>query len=289
MFYFPDEKNPSQDSGKPLPQVTTELGQVPFQPKLVESDDEFCFIDEEPGYKIFPKNGIPEIKWLTEDPVRIVDNHFAVPSEKCDPLKTPKNFPTPTRKYTLCEMSIVWHMYGGNDFGPLDKEKKKTVNFSDMKLKDSVTFSSLQKDKVVIESEKIRKKSWLSKGGPNRDHNTLMELQLNKIRFQHEVYPESSSKASRQVLIVAEIEMRDRLKSSQMNKFLYQYISQVRPKQSNANMVSALLHICLHKGTARSLFLRKHTRLEEQTRINAIDCLFNKHVAECGSEPYYFI
>ncbi|XP_044263557.1 autophagy-related protein 2 homolog A isoform X3 [Tribolium madens] len=243
MFYFPDEKNP-QDSGKPLPQVTTELGQLPFQPNTIESDDEFCFIDEEPGYNIFPKNGIPEIKWLTDDPVRIVDNHFAVPSEKCDPLKTPKNFPTPTRKYTLCEMSIVWHMYGGNDFGPVDKEKKKTVNFSDLKIKDSVSFSTLQKDKVVIESEKIRKKSWLTKGGPNRDHNILMELQLNKIRFQHEVYPDSSSKASRQVLIISEIEMRDRLKSSQMNKFLYQYISQVRPKQSNANMlVIKTLHI----------------------------------------------
>ncbi|XP_063919299.1 autophagy-related protein 2 homolog B isoform X2 [Zophobas morio] len=243
MFYFPDERHPPQEPVKPLPQVTTELGQVPFQPNLADSDEEFCFIDEEPGYNIFPKNGVPEIKWLTEDPVRIVDNHFSVPSEKCDPLKTPKNFPTPTRKYTLCEMSVVWHMYGGNDFGPVEKEKKKTVNFSDMKLKDSVSFSNLQKE-VVIDSEKVKKKSWLTKGGPNRNHNVLMELQLNKIRFQHEVYPDVSSKASRQVLIVAEIEMRDRLKSSQMNKFLYQYISQMRPKQSNANMlVIKTLHV----------------------------------------------
>src|SRR5699024_8743881 len=111
------ESTPSPDPFNPLPQVTQELGRVPSQPNVSDSDDEFCFI----GDNIFPKNGEPEIKWLSDEPVRIVENYFTVPSEKCDPLKTPKNFPTPTTKYTLCEMTIVWHMFGGSDFTPLNK------------------------------------------------------------------------------------------------------------------------------------------------------------------------
>lgn len=77
---------------------------------------------------------------------------------------------------------------------------------------------------------------WQTLGGPGRRHDVLMELQLNKIRFQHEVYPENSAEASRQVLLVNEIEVRDRLASSHINKFLYQYSSEARPRQSHANM-----------------------------------------------------
>ncbi|GJQ86644.1 putative autophagy-related protein C terminal domain, partial [Trypoxylus dichotomus] len=57
------------------------------------------------------------------------------------------------------------------------------------------------------------------------------------VRFQHEVYPEHTSQASRQVVLVSELEIRDKLESSQMNKFLYQYVSESRPKQSHAHMI----------------------------------------------------
>lgn len=63
-----------------------------------------------------------------------------------------------------------------------------------------------------------------------------MELQLNKVRFQHEIYPENTAEASRQTLLVSEIEVRDRLASSHINKFLYQYSSEAKPRQSHANM-----------------------------------------------------
>ena len=57
------------------------------------------------------------------------------------------------------------------------------------------------------------------------------------MRFQHEVYPETTTQASRQVLTVGEIEIRDRLAHSHINKFLYQYCSEARPRQAHANMV----------------------------------------------------
>lgn len=77
---------------------------------------------------------------------------------------------------------------------------------------------------------------WQALGGPGRRHDVLMEFQLNKVRFQHEIYPENTAEAARQILLVSEIEIRDRLASSHINKFLYQYSSEAKPKQSHANM-----------------------------------------------------
>lgn len=58
-----------------------------------------------------------------------------------------------------------------------------------------------------------------------------------KVRFQHEVYPDNTTQASRQVLLIHEVDIRDRLAVSKINKFLYQYTSESRPRQSHANMV----------------------------------------------------
>jgi len=77
---------------------------------------------------------------------------------------------------------------------------------------------------------------WHMLSGPSRRHDVLMELQLSKVRFQHEVYPENTREASRQVLLVHEIEVRDRLASSHINKFLYQYSSEAKPRQSHSIM-----------------------------------------------------
>ena len=62
----------------------------------------------------------------------------------------------------------------------------------------------------------------------------LIEIQ---VRFQHEVYPDNTFEASRQVLAIGDIEIRDRLAHSHINKFLYQYCSEARPRQAHANMV----------------------------------------------------
>ena len=67
-----------------------------------------------------------------------------------------------------------------------------------------------------------------------------------KVKFQHEVYPpckpecESSlveHPVSRQVFIVQDLEIRDRLATSQMNKFLYLYCSKEMPRKAHSNMV----------------------------------------------------
>jgi len=66
-------------------------------------------------------------------------------------------------------------------------------------------------------------------------------LHTLQVRFQHENYPSNTEQASRQVLLISDIEIRDKLKSSRMNKFLYQYYSDDLPKQTYANMVILLI------------------------------------------------
>jgi len=69
----------------------------------------------------------------------------------------------------------------------------------------------------------------------------LVMLCNEQIRIQHEVYPDNTLQASRQVLIINDLEIRDRLALSKINKFLYQYSSDAIPRQSHASMVRILL------------------------------------------------
>lgn len=120
----------------PLPLVEMDLGDItkyegnaPIKcpqenvPKknYSESDDDFCFVSEEerPCFN----QDIPIIP--TDDPIRIVDNHFTAPQGKPDLLKAPADFPMAVQRYTLCEMTLVWHIYGGRDFDENDRKKEK--------------------------------------------------------------------------------------------------------------------------------------------------------------------
>jgi len=44
----------------------------------------------------------------------------------------------------------------------------------------------------------------------------------------------------RQVILIQDLEIRDKLASSNINKFLYLYSSEAMPKQQDANMVSEI-------------------------------------------------
>lgn len=78
------------------------------------------------------------------------------------------------------------------------------------------------------------------------------------MKFQHEVYPPckpdcdsslSEHPVSRQVFIVQDLEIRDRLATSQMNKFLYLYCSKEMPRKAHSNMLTVkALHVCPESG-----------------------------------------
>lgn len=50
VFFFPDENLTAKDNGKPLPQVTADLGDVTYlSNKSSDTDEEFCFLGDEAG------------------------------------------------------------------------------------------------------------------------------------------------------------------------------------------------------------------------------------------------
>ena len=129
-------KNPElqeEAAFEPLPQVEMDLGdiskydkptvaarKIPIRKISTDSEDDFCFVagEEKPQYNN------PDIPINAEDPLRIVDNHFCAPVGKVDMLKPPQTFPMAVERYTLCDLTMIWHMYGGHDF-PNEEDKKK--------------------------------------------------------------------------------------------------------------------------------------------------------------------
>ncbi|XP_033188946.1 autophagy-related 2 [Bombus vancouverensis nearcticus] len=265
VFFFPDESRPASQTVPEMYKSSEKYTKTECNIEAEDPNEDFCILGEEAGTGIMPRHGVPEVRWLCQESLRIIDNHFAVPLGKTDLLKAPRHFPAPILRYTLCEMTLIWHMYGGKDFEVLQSTAKKQVSINDIMVRpntapqdktrppwwDGVAFNKSNSNEVHFGSApnsprgKCRETTdWQVMGGPGRRHDILMELQLNKVRFQHEVYPENTTEAARQILLVNEIEIRDRLASSHINKFLYQYSSEAKPRQSHANMfVMKAVHV----------------------------------------------
>lgn len=133
VFFFPDESHPAIHGS-----IGTENTKNPEirktetnNSKTNYSDDDFCILGEEAGAGIMPRHGVPEIRWLSEEPIRVMDNHFSIPLGKTDLLKAPKHFPAAILRYTLCEMTLIWHIYGGRDFSSSETPAKKHVTIDD--------------------------------------------------------------------------------------------------------------------------------------------------------------
>lgn len=84
------------------------------------------------------------------------------------------------------------------------------------------------------------KLNWKTRGGSGRKHDLLIEFYLNKVRFSHEEYPLTTKQASRQVLLISEVEIRDRLEISNINKFLYLPSTGMKARQNNQIVIKSL-------------------------------------------------
>ena len=175
---------------------------------------------------------------MTEEPIRIVDNHFTMPTHKTDLLQAPADFPMALVRYTLCEMTITWHMFGGSDFGRAGRHKvsEETRRLPNEEPEEVVYLGMSDAYRQGVSystgggagdgAKKSNRDSgglthWKTCGGPDRRHDVLIEFQLNRVRFSHETYPQTTRQASRQVLLVHEFEIRDKLVVSNINKLLY--------------------------------------------------------------------
>lgn len=242
-----------------LPLVATELGNISRQPvktmpRRVSSDTEdgFCIIAHEEK----PRCRYEEVE-TTADSIQIVDSHFNPPG-KPDLLKAPENFPMAIMRYTVCEMTVTWQLFGGHDFSKLSDKPTKPASTIKSRQKMSEAYKmgvSYSKGSPNVSfssgtSGTHRKLTWKERGGTNRRHDILMEFYINKVRFSHETYPSHTKQASRQVLLVTELEIRDRLAISQFNKFLYHKRS---GSQSKKNVKHMLVVNAVHLRPDRSL------------------------------------
>lgn len=64
-----------------------------------------------------PKDGEPVVKVLSPSPIKVRDGYFSRPRGSSDLLRAPARFPMPQSRVVLREVSVVWHLYGGKDFG----------------------------------------------------------------------------------------------------------------------------------------------------------------------------
>lgn len=65
-----------------------------------------------------PRDGEPVVTQLHPGPIVVQDGHFSRPLGSTDLLRAPAHFPVPSSRVVLRELSLVWHLYGGQDFGP---------------------------------------------------------------------------------------------------------------------------------------------------------------------------
>uniref|UniRef100_A0A8D3DUE9 Autophagy related 2B n=1 Tax=Scophthalmus maximus TaxID=52904 RepID=A0A8D3DUE9_SCOMX len=242
LFLFPDESgNINQNPSPTYPMLHSPL--ITPVPSLAHETDDFCIL-ETPG----SRGEEPVVKHLTSDPVQIKDDHFSQPLDGSDSSRGAVNFPIPEVRYLIKEISVIWHLYGGKDFG------SATFTASPARSRGSTPHSSPSQTPVRQSSASGR-----VGGGKGRNPDVLMEIQLSKVKFQHEVYPQAQvasgpavdQPVSRQVFIVQDLEIRDRLASSQMNKFLYLYSSKEMPRKAHSNMLTVkAVHMCPESGQA---------------------------------------
>ncbi|XP_051662382.1 autophagy-related protein 2 homolog B isoform X2 [Manacus candei] len=241
LFLFPDESgNVSQDSSPTYASFTHHLINEAMGDVPAESDD-FCILFA-PKVAVAEKEEEPVIKIMVDDAITIKENHFSQPVKKTDTSKAPLHFPVPLVRYVVKEISLIWHLYGGRDFGtaPPTSPAKSFIPHSS----PSHTPTRHGRNTAC--------------GGRGRNPDFLMEIQLSKVKFQHEVYPPCGAEGesclleqpvSRQVFIVQDLEIRDRLATSQMNKFLYLYCSKEMPRKAHSNMLTVkALHVRPESG-----------------------------------------
>ncbi|XP_053785030.1 autophagy-related protein 2 homolog B isoform X2 [Desmodus rotundus] len=242
LFLFPDESgNASQEPGPTYASFTHRLISDAMTGVPAESDD-FCILFA-PRATVQEKEEEPLVKIMVDDTIVIRDNHFSLPGKKTEASRAPVHFPPPVVRYVVKEVSLVWHLYGGKDFGtapPTSPAKSYTSPHSS----PSHTPTRHGRNTAC--------------GGRGRNHDFLMEVQLSKVKFQHEVYPPCRPECdssllehpvSRQVFIVQDLEIRDRLATSQMNKFLYLYCSKEMPRKAHSNMLTVkALHVRPESG-----------------------------------------
>ena len=122
---------------------------------------------------------------------------MAVRDGRVDQLQRPRHFPEPVTAYTVRELSITWHLYGGRDFPPKSPSSsprlqhavlssvggKKLLSASPPSQRVKGTGSGSRKGKTSRRGREQETSGWKLVGGAGRDHSVLMEVELSKVQW----------------------------------------------------------------------------------------------------------
>lgn len=98
-----------------------------------------------------------------------------------DQLKRPKHFPNSVTSYALRELTIVWHLYGGRDFSTLPTQPTSTTSSPTPNPKKHKAYTAGDEQVAFHKRGSGSQYGWIRKGGISRDHDVLMEFELNKV------------------------------------------------------------------------------------------------------------
>ena len=137
---------------------------------------------------------------------------FAEQEHHVDQLLRPKHFPGSVLQYTLKELTIVWHLYGGHDFTPHpltpsspaspsphlphttsttpqpSSSRARTTQSPSVRGFSSPTQLGSRSSGTSVVGGKGRGRGgggrrcgWNFSGGPGRDHTVHMEIEIDKV------------------------------------------------------------------------------------------------------------
>ncbi|PAA46669.1 hypothetical protein BOX15_Mlig014977g1 [Macrostomum lignano] len=191
---------------------------------VVESQDDLGFtIVDEPGLGLSVRNGDFEVKKICRQPIRIDDHFYPVPAGRADKLKEPKQLGIPLDQVTLRDISFSVSLYGGLDF------RATTSNSVTLAL-SSASYSARQ----LPTSSK-------QQSACGRRSDQCMQLQVKKLSVRHSRFPDDSQTLQRQVVIIEDLEILDKVATSPINSFLYRHTSELMPRQTYTPMLSLKL------------------------------------------------
>ncbi|CAD5218348.1 unnamed protein product [Bursaphelenchus okinawaensis] len=174
------------------------------------SDDEFVMIDDIVGSGITNAAGDPKVRIfdeefvVSEDFLRVPD-----PEDVNEMVRLPASNPAPLIKYEVKDFSIMFYLFGGNDFG--DGIEQKTYSEYETRRDDCDKYDS--------------------EGGSFRDHTVCVSANIHKISFISQLFNKDSPILSLNMLTIADIKVKDHLLISEINKLFYQYVSPAMPKR----------------------------------------------------------
>lgn len=193
----------------------------------------------------------PSIRVLVDEPIKVIENYFGV--TKSRPL--PELLESISERYLLEEMTLVVNLYGGKDFedDPEEEDEKEKGKFSENYRRSNEPKVHFVDNSIHLwESLDLRSapnffnndayfsnlpSNFKLMGGRYRQNDVCVQFSLSKIKSVFDKFKDSCLTSWRFIFMVNEIEIRDRVSKSIINKMLYEYTSENMPRRHSANMV----------------------------------------------------